>query len=419
MQKTYKHIKNNYVSLRDIERNNFIKRAKERYGDRYNYDNINYVNRREPILIHCNKHNIDFNQMPSSHLSNNGCPMCYTETYSLDTEKFIKRAKEVHGDKYDYSRTVYKRSNLPVEIICPIHGVFTNIANNHLKGAGCHKCSNQIHIHRQKCPDKVLLERFLRKAKNLYGDRYDYSRVNVRESKPLFYCNIHHKEFRQERRNHLRYAGCKACAVEKQALSKDEFIRRAKLVYGEQFDYSLVNYINSYTKVKIKCKTHGIIEVIPYDHLRGKAGCPKCSASSFEQKAYNILEKYKIPYIREYKIDGFDYRYDICIPDVKVLIELHGPQHYSNTHFFNTIKDQEERDRDKAIIARANGYQIFTINCELTSNNIEPMLKQIFRSTLKYYKDGKYFKNALALSKYCNLDPSEPIKTYDIYKTAF
>ena len=107
MAKTYKHIKNKYISTRETERRNFLQNAKNKYGKTYNYNNINYVNARTPITIHCNKHNLDFQQAPLNHLKSNGCPKCFSEAMSLNTETFIKRANDVHGRKYDYSKTVY------------------------------------------------------------------------------------------------------------------------------------------------------------------------------------------------------------------------------------------------------------------------------------------------------------------------
>lgn len=422
MPRTYKHIKKKYISNREKERINFIKKVKARYGNRYSYDNINYVNNKVPITIHCNVHNIDFTQAPMNHVINNGCPECYRELNSHNTETFINKARSVHGDKYDYSKVDYKRSSLPVNIICPIHGLFTNIAQNHLAGSGCHKCAKQGHIHNQKWPDSKILSAFLKKAKKKHGDKYDYSKVNVRDKKVLIRCKIHNIEFRQERRNHLVYDGCKACIAEKTSLNQEEFIRRSKLVYGDKFDYSLVKYNNSYTKVKIICKEHGPIDVIPYDHMRGKAGCPKCSASSFEQKVYHILENLKIPYIREYKIDGFDYRYDVLIPDVKLLIEIHGPQHYTEATFYNCDMSYEERvqrDKDKATIAKSNGYTYTSIKCNKSGSNINSELLCIIRSNLKYYKDGKYFKNVLDFGKYLQIDPKDSVNKYNRYKTTF
>ena len=421
MAKTYKHIKNKYISTRETERRNFLQNAKNKYGKTYNYNNINYVNARTPITIHCNKHNLDFQQAPLNHLKSNGCPKCFSEAMSLNTETFIKRANDVHGRKYDYSKTVYHRSSAPVTITCPIHGDFTNIASNHLKGAGCHRCKNQIHIHTQRQPDEKILTRFVNKARKLYGDRFDYSKVNIRESKPLFYCNKHQVEFRQERRNHLRYFGCKVCAAEKHSLSQEEFIKRSKVVYGDRFDYSLVKFKNTYTKVTIICKEHGPIEVIPYDHMRGKASCSKCTASSFEKSVYSLLETLKIPYIREYKIEGFDYRYDVLIPDVKLLIEIHGPQHYEAVTFYNgtLYEDRAARDKDKATIAKSNNFAIAYINCIKYGNNVKKELLPILRSYLKYYKDGRYYKSFADFAVYNKLPNDARPKDYQSYKTTF
>ena len=58
----------------------------------------------------------------------------------LTTEEFIERAREVHGDRYDYSQTVYRKSKETVDIICPIHGLFQQTAISHLCGHGCYKC---------------------------------------------------------------------------------------------------------------------------------------------------------------------------------------------------------------------------------------------------------------------------------------
>lgn len=61
-------------------------------------------------------------------------------------------------------------------------------------------------------------------------------------------------------------------------LTKEQFIETAKLVHGGNYDYSLADYVNVDTKVKIKCKEYGnIFEQTPYTHKKG-SGCPKCSA---------------------------------------------------------------------------------------------------------------------------------------------
>lgn len=55
-------------------------------------------------------------------------------------DEFIARARKVHGDKYDYSKVEYKNARTKVKIICPIHGVFEQSPDAHLRGQGCRDC---------------------------------------------------------------------------------------------------------------------------------------------------------------------------------------------------------------------------------------------------------------------------------------
>ncbi len=64
-------------------------------------------------------------------------------TTQLTTQQFIERSKQVHGDRYDYSQTVYIGTHSKVKIICSIHGVFEQKPSDHLKGHGCAKCGNE------------------------------------------------------------------------------------------------------------------------------------------------------------------------------------------------------------------------------------------------------------------------------------
>ena len=61
----------------------------------------------------------------------------------MNKEYFIKKAQEIHGNKYDYSLVEVSRSKDKVKIICPIHGVFVQEANSHLQGRGCAICSGK------------------------------------------------------------------------------------------------------------------------------------------------------------------------------------------------------------------------------------------------------------------------------------
>jgi hypothetical protein len=123
----------------------FIKKSKEKFGDKFDYSNVVYKNSNNPVELICHKHGA-ISIKPNYHLqSPYGCPICGKENSNYKrrktTEEFIAKANEVHGFKYDYSKTVYVNPKRKVEIICPIHGSFLQDPSAHLMGNGCWKCS--------------------------------------------------------------------------------------------------------------------------------------------------------------------------------------------------------------------------------------------------------------------------------------
>ena len=91
--------------------------------------------------------------------------------------------------------------------------------------------------------------------------------------------------------------GCPKCGYEKvgvkSRLTTEDFISKSIQIHGDVYDYSLVDYRDSNTHVKIKCPRHGIFEQNPRDHKRG-IGCPKCNSSHGERLIRNILTERKI-----------------------------------------------------------------------------------------------------------------------------
>lgn len=125
----------------------------------------------------------------------------------LTLEEWIQKARQVHGDKYDYSLVNYTGSKNYVTIICPVHGEFQQKAGNHLK-YGCAKCSGNVHITRQE---------FIDKSSKIHKNKYDYSKVkdfkNIRE-KVTILCPIH-GEFQQRVEDHMNGCGCNKCRCTK------------------------------------------------------------------------------------------------------------------------------------------------------------------------------------------------------------
>lgn len=186
----------------------------------------------------------------------------------MTTEDYIADARAVHGDKYDYSLVDYKGALERVKIICPEHGVFEQVASRHICGAGCPKCYRDF--------TKSSKEAFIAKCRELYGDRYDYSKVEYVSSKTKV-CIIcpDHGEFWMSPNNHMRGHGCPSCYGTPKK-TRESFIREARTVHGYKFDYSKVVYNDNKGKVCIICPEHGEFWQTAGTHLRGY-GCPACS----------------------------------------------------------------------------------------------------------------------------------------------
>ena len=149
----------------------FIKKARKVHGDnKYDYSKVNYVHSKIEVEIICPIHG-SFKQTPNSHLSGHGCRECkklsISASRSLTTEKFIKKAKEIHEDKYDYSKVKYVDYDTEVEIICPIHGSFKQTPAHHLSGHGCRECGKLSSAN----SNSLTTEEFIKKAKKIHGDK--------------------------------------------------------------------------------------------------------------------------------------------------------------------------------------------------------------------------------------------------------
>ena len=195
----------------------------------------------------------------------------------LTTEEFIKKARAIHGDKYDYSKVEYINTKTKVCIICKEHGEFWQQPCNHLHGTRCPQCGLVSRQSKRTHP----FDDFLKSAKRIHGNKYDYSKAHYvnKRTKVCIVCPKH-GDFWQSPEKHLSGQGCEKCfreSIAKQySLGKDKFIEKANEVHNGIYDYSMVEYINSHTYVKIICPTHGAFSQYPANHLKGH-GCPVCA----------------------------------------------------------------------------------------------------------------------------------------------
>ena len=255
-------------------------------------------------------------------------------TSKKTTKEFIENAKLIHGDKYDYSLVNYVNSKTKVKIICPIHGEFEQIPNNHLKGAKCFKCK----IDKLTTLNKISVDEFIDKAKLIHGDKYDYSLVEyvTTYTKVKIICPIH-GEFEQSPNSHLRGSNCHECAKitgssklsKNKLMSLDTFINKAITIHGEKYDYSESEYIHSNKKIKIICPIHGGFEQTPAIHLRG-SGCNICGINRTINDLSYIQQKCYEVHGDRYKYDFSDYNNNTS--KIGIFCQKHGwfKQRYNN-----------------------------------------------------------------------------------------
>lgn len=213
----------------------------------------------------------------------------------LTTSKFIEKSINVHGNIYDYSKSVYVDALTKIEIGCNIHGYFMQLPHNHISGRGCSLCSGKLRGDAQR----KTTESFIKEAINVHGEGvYDYSLVNYKNanSKIKIRCIKHNIIFEQRAGSHISGNGCPKCAVEKNSIPKrftqDFFINKCMVIHENFYDYSLVRYVNKKNNIKIICPIHGIFEKKAGEHIRGR-GCPKCAGRNktteeFIKQANNV-----------------------------------------------------------------------------------------------------------------------------------
>ena len=193
------------------------------------------------------------------------------------TENFINKAKQIHNDKYDYSKVNYVNSKTKVCIICPKHGEFWQEPRHHLSKHGCPMCGKENSDRKQS----LTLNEFIEKSNQIHNGKYSYDKVNYvnAETKVCIICPKH-GEFWQAPHSHLRGQGCPKCGRERNInsikITNEAFIEKATQIHGGKYDYSKCIYKDSNTKVKIICPIHGEFWQIASSHLNGH-GCVKCA----------------------------------------------------------------------------------------------------------------------------------------------
>lgn len=281
----------------------------------------------------------------------------------LTLEEWLRRAREKHGDKYDYSLiTEYINNYSPIVVGCSVieHGTFPTTFGRHLK-YGCNKCAQEVRVG----PRRVSLEDQIKKAREVHGDAYSYHLVKdyKRSHDPVnMYCDKPgHGVFPQSFHAHNSGQGCPECGYEKNAemnrnkvrtkerkpprppiKNTEDFIKVAIEVHGDLYGYEFAYYTDRTGKLAVYCNFHNIFFLIrAVDHLQG-AGCTECGyISAANKQRYTkeeFIEKARQVHGDKYNYDNFDYQgtgkdgYIWCSKNHIISGEVHGffPQKAGN-----------------------------------------------------------------------------------------
>lgn len=301
----------------------------------------------------------------------------------LTEKEFIDRAKQIHGDKYDYSELEFTKISGKGKIICKEHGPFYQVLVDHTFSAhGCPVCAGS---------KKHTVESFSEKGKKIHGDKYDYSKVEYKNNKiaVTLICKTCEAEFKIRPDAHINGKGCSKCgyikAAKSRQITKEKYVNQCKIYHGDKYEYDKLIYDGMSKKGIITCKIHGDFKQSLANHISG-AGCPKCKTSKGEDTIHKFLNNNNIKYEIEKVFD--DCRnpitnnllfFDFYLPKYNLIIEYDGMQHYVINDFYGGEEkyiEQKYRDYIKSKYCIQKGISLHRI-IYLDDKHIEFILNTI------------------------------------------
>lgn len=387
----------------------FVNKSKEVHGESYDYSKTTYIKSKEKTTIYCKIHGA-FTITPNSHLAGQGCKSCGVEKRASkqrgDNELFLEKAKETHGDKYDYSKVEYYNSTTKVEIICKKHGSFLQTPKIHYK-ANCPECGRDSQIEKASKPTQKFIDEMVEK----YGDKYDLSLVKYVNSKtPVkLICSV--RGIIEAKPNELLSKQIYVSQGRKKTKSTDKemFLKEVYKIYGDKNDYTNTKVGDSRGKIDVECKQHGKFTISMQGHFSGQ-GCPKCSAINYSKVRRLSTEKF-IERAKKVHGDSCDYTktvYKTCNDKVVIKCKEHDIYFkvFPSNHIIGSKckKCQSEKIR-KALTGKEGtcGYTRTGYVKQANGRQAKVYLIKCFSEEEEFYKIGKTFLDINIRFKKANL----------------
>jgi len=308
----------------------------------------------------------------------------------IKLENIIKKAKNIHGDKYKYKELIkLENGRWAIKYICSScdDNIIQEVRNHIQRKCGCPTCYKK---------SVIDLDMIKTKGYEIYGNKYIYleclkdgKNVNVK-----FKCLICNHINTQRYNNHLKVNGseCIKCVRKntgiKNRMGLNYFIKKCKKIHGDfLYDYSYINKHKFKTvkdEINIFCnKCENFFQQKMDIHLKG-CGCSRCNSSFGENNIRLYLQNNNIKFEEQHKFKNQkkyigNCEYDFYIPSKNLIIEYHGRQHFYYNEFFHNdffdFLDLVNRDFEKMKFCKENNINFIEIHY---NQNIDEILEEYF-----------------------------------------
>lgn len=306
----------------------FLEAVKDRQPKRWDYTKTKFVNVMTHVTVTCPAHG-DFTQEAASLLKGYvGCSSC--SGIVKTSEDFVREVRDIWGDRWDLSQTIYVNATTRVSLNCREHGEFHQFPSAVTsKKIGCKPCAARV---RKASKQKE----FIRRAQSIHADRWRYTEVRYDDSRTKVTITCpQHGNFQQLPSEHLRPTPtpCPNCRAEEQRVVRQEkFLELLEDTYPDKTHEGL-QYSDSHTAIQLRCEEHGTYTQLPYDYLRGHLGCTRCNRKS------SRAEEHLLQFVSSLGLEPESHKrgllgntnqeIDIYIPSAQVGLEFNGVYYHS------------------------------------------------------------------------------------------
>ena len=382
----------------------FLLHARDIHGNKYDYSRIkesdikgahSYID----IICRICKYEWGTSNVDGHINAKNGCPEC-AGNVPWTLVRFLERSRQIHGNKFNYDKITEAHingANSCVPIVCKECDYDWEPAiNNHINSqSGCPDCTGQA---------PWTLARFLKRARQIHGDKYDYSKVEERhiinrDSCVDVICCICGWEWSPSINPHINgKTGCPDCAgVVPWTL--DRFLIRAKKIHGEKYGYTKIretDIVNSWSCIEIDCvKCGNEWPSTITNHVHSKSGCAKCKFSKGEIICTQVLDFLRISYVCQYTLPCLSRkRYDFMFTfnDKNIILEYDGKQHFIHTPCFKkSLEHNHEMDVLKTKVALRENYSMIRIDYTQFNNIQFHIVKALQENNTIYYSTPQLY----------------------------